>query len=89
MVGQQVLRRVGRVFHVIGAIIVMVVAFVLPMQRRMLSVGDGIDRRTCTRQSERLPEHGQQQDDGDHCAVHGCESIRCAMSPRVGRKDHT
>ena len=86
MVGQQVLHRVGRFFRVESTIIVMVVTFLLPMQRRVFAFGDGIESRTRMCQSERLPEHGQQKDNSDHGAVHGCESNRHEISLAVVTK---
>ena len=42
MVGHPVPRRVGRIFQVKRAAIMMVMTFLLPMKRRVLTLGDGI-----------------------------------------------
>ena len=42
MVGHPVPRRAGRIFQVKRAAIMMVMTFLLPMKRRVLTLGDGI-----------------------------------------------
>lgn len=63
MVAEDVLRRGDRIVQVVGPIFMVMVAFFLPMQRRMFQVGQGVHRRAQARHRYRLPKHGKQHDE--------------------------
>ena len=70
VVRSQVLRRLGRVIHMVTAVVVVMVRFILPMQHRMGRIGDRADAGPRARQRQRLPQQGQQQDKDHADAVH-------------------
>jgi len=70
MIADDVLRRLRRVVQVVGPIVVVMVAFLLPVQRGVLHVGQRVYRRTSARVHHRLPEHGKQHHEEDEGAAH-------------------
>ena len=75
MIGDTVQRRLGGVVQVVGAILVVVMPGLLPVQGRMLEVGQCIACRTGTRQRYRLPQEGKQHEDEDGGAAHWTGSL--------------
>ncbi len=83
VVAEHVLHRIVRAAQVVGPILMVMVSFLLPVQRRVLPVDQGVHRRTDARQRDRLPEHGKQHDEEDSGAAHGGNSVPDDFWPAV------
>lgn len=75
LVGDQVLGRLARIIQVKRSILVVVVTFCVPVQVRVLPIGQCIHRRTLTAQRHRLPEHGKQHGNEGGSTAHGARSL--------------
>jgi hypothetical protein len=63
MIGHQMTGLLFRVTNMEGAVVVMMMGFVLPVQHRVLEVGQRRHRNAATRQCHGLPQHGKQHGD--------------------------
>jgi hypothetical protein len=75
MVRDQMLYRLVRVIQMVGAILVMMMTFSLPVQRRVFQVSQCVHRRARARHSHRLPEHGKQHDEEEGGTTHRTKSL--------------
>lgn len=58
-----------------AAIVMVMMAFLVPVQRRVRRICQHVHRRANTRHRDRLPQQGQQQHDDDGYATHEAESL--------------
>lgn len=80
VVRDQVLHGFGGVVEVAATALVVVVSLVLPVQLEMRKVRDSTRHRPRAGQCQRLPKHGNQQDNHESSTGHGLKSNRRAMS---------
>jgi hypothetical protein len=85
MIGDQMTGRFFRVTDMEGAVIMMMMTFVLPVQHRVLKVSQRCHRNAATRQCHGLPQHGKQHGDEDGTASHRTQFIQSRLtSKQVG-----
>lgn len=85
MIGHQVPGRLSRVVKVKASIVMVMVALLLPMQRRMPKIGHIAEHRSGLGRYHRLPQHRKQQQDGDSCAFHAASLSAPPRPPLMPR----
>lgn len=71
MIGDQVLRRLGRVIEVMGAVVVVVMREVGPVQHGVSGIRQATLSRRHTSHGRGLPQHGKRDQRGDEGPEHG------------------